>query len=770
MGYIQHQHRMHGMYDKLSREFKTINEGITMRRLPCLLSILFASIVCLAQKPSSSDVPPYKNSSLPVEQRVQDLLGRMTLQEKVAMLSGADWMQSVPNQRLGIPSIKMADGPLGIRSWAGPSSETGAEVAKKQVTTTAFPAGIAMAATWDTELSQSEGQAIGQEVKALGRDMILGPTVNINRTPLWGRNFEGYGEDPYLATRMAVAYIKGVQSEGVIATVKHFAANNQEFERHRINAQVDERALQEIYFPAFKAAVQEAGVWSVMSAYNKLNGVYCAENPALLKDTLQKGWAFKGFVVSDWGSTYSTAGTVNAGMDLEMPGGEPMKEWLAKPKTQASGNGAGWLVLEKVLPEISSGKISTATIDDNVGRMLRVMFISGQFDKPHTATGEIDTPEQRALARKASAESIVLLKNINDVLPLDPAKIHSVVVIGPSAAVARTGGGGSSLVTPKYSITPLKGIQDRAGQRMQVSYALGVSMEGEDPGKDTPEAREQLRNEAVNAAAKADAAVIVVGRSAKLESEGFDIKSLDLPAGQDDLIEAVSKVNKNAVVVINAGGPVVMSRWIANVPAILDLWYGGQEGGNAIADILFGDANPSGKLPVSFVKEWKDSPAYGHYPGENLQVEYAEGIYVGYRYFGKHKVEPLFPFGYGLSYTKFDYSDLKVSPDHVASGEPVEVSLRVHNGGSRSGAEVVELYVHDGHSSVDRPTQELKGFRRVDLAPGETKDIHFTLDRGAMAFYSTAKKDWVAEPGQFDVLVGSSSRDIKLKGSFNLEP
>jgi beta-glucosidase len=741
-----------------------------MRRLPCLVSILFVAIVCLAQNPSSSDVPPYKNPSLPVEQRVQDLLGRMTLQEKVAMLSGADWMQSLPNQRLGIPSIKMADGPLGIRSWAGPSSETSAEAANKQITTTAFPAGVAMAATWDTELSQSEGQAIGQEVKALGRDMILGPTVNINRTPLWGRNFEGYGEDPYLATRMAVAYIKGVQSEGVIATVKHFAANNQEFERHRINAEVDERALQEIYFPAFKAAVQDAGVWSVMSAYNKLNGVYCAENPALLKDVLQKQWIFKGFVVSDWGSTYSTAGTVNAGMDLEMPGGEPMKAWLAKPKTQASGNGAGWLVPEKVLPEISSGKISTATIDDNVGRMLRVMFISGQFDKPHTATGEIDTPEQRALARKASTESIVLLKNINDVLPLDPAKIHSVVVLGPSAAVSRTGGGGSSLVTPKYSVTPLKGIQDRAGQRLQVSYSLGVSMEGEDPGKDTPEARERLRNEAVGAAAKADAAVIVVGRSAKFESEGFDIKSLDLPAGQDDLIEAVAKVNKNTVVVINAGGPVIMSRWIANVPAILDLWYGGQEGGNAIADVLFGNANPSGKLPVSFVKEWKDSPAYGHYPGENLQVDYAEGIYVGYRYFDKHKVEPLFPFGYGLSYTKFDYSDLKVSPDHVVPGKPVEVSLRVHNGGSRSGAEVVELYVHDGHSSVDRPTQELKGFRRVDLAPGETKDVQFTLDRGAMAFYSAAKKDWLAEPGEFDVLVGSSSRDIKLKGSFNLQP
>src|SRR6202043_4153972 len=284
------------------------------------------------------------------------------------MLSGANWMQSVPIERLGIPSIKMADGPIGIRSWAGPSSETKKEGGDKKVTTTSFPAGIAMAATWDTELLRGAGQAIGQELKALGRDMILGPTVNINRTPLWGRNFEGYGEDPYLTSRLAVAYIKGVQSEGVIATVKHFAANNQEFERHRINAVVDERALQEIYFPAFKAAVQEAGVWSVMSAYNKLNGVYCAENPFLLKDMLQKQWGFKGFVVSDWGSTYSTVGTVNAGMDLEMPGGEPMRTWLKKPESVKAGNGGGWLFPEKVLPEISAGKISTATIDDNVGR------------------------------------------------------------------------------------------------------------------------------------------------------------------------------------------------------------------------------------------------------------------------------------------------------------------------------------------------------------------------------------------------------------------
>jgi len=741
-----------------------------MRRVLCLVLVVFAAELAIAQNPSGSDVAPYKNSNLPVDQRVQDLLGRMTLQEKVAMLSGADWMQSVPNERLGIPSIKMSDGPIGIRSWAGPSAETGAEVAEKQVTTTAFPAGVAMAATWDTELLQGEGQAIAEELKALGRGMILGPTVNINRTPLWGRNFEGFGEDPYLTSRLAVAYIKGVQGEGVIATVKHFAANNQEFERHRINAVVDERALYEIYFPAFKAAVQEAGVWSLMSAYNKLNGVYCAENPELLKDVLQKQWGFKGFVVSDWGSTYSTAGTVNAGMDIEMPGGEPMKEWLIKPKTQAAGNGGGWLVPEKVLPEISAGKISTATIDDNVSRMLRVIFISGQFDNPHAATGVIDTPEQRAVARKAATESIVLLKNTGDLLPLDPSKIHSVIVIGPNAAVARTGGGGSSQVTPKYSIAPLKGIQDRAGQRLQVSYALGATMEGDDPSKETSESPEQLRNDAVKAAAKADAAIVVVGRSPKLESEDFDIKSLDLPSGQDDLIQAVAKVNQHTIVVINAGGPVIMSKWIAQVPAIVDMWYGGQEGGNAIADVLFGAANPSGKLPVSFVKAWKDSPAYGHYPGENLQVEYAEGIYVGYRYFDTKKVEPLFPFGYGLSYTKFDYSDLKVSPNQASSGTPVEVSLRIRNSGYRAGAEVVELYIHDGHASVDRPVQELKGFRRVELGPGESKLVRFTLDRDAMSFYSTAKKDWVAEPGQFDVLVGSSSRDIRVKSSFVLNP
>ncbi|MGO8797060.1 MAG: glycoside hydrolase family 3 C-terminal domain-containing protein [Candidatus Sulfotelmatobacter sp.] len=733
-----------------------------MKSFFCL--VLFVCAVSLGFAQNQSANPPYKDSSLPVDQRVQDLLSRMTLEEKVAMLSGADWMESVANQRLGIPSIKMADGPIGIRSWAGPSAKTGGMKASMQVTTTAFPAGVAMAATWDTELLQKEGQAIGQEVKAVGRDMILGPTVNINRTPLWGRNFEGYGEDPYLTSRMGVAYIKGVQGEGIIATVKHFDANNQEFERHRVNAIVSERALHEIYFPAFKAAVQEAGVWSVMSAYNKVNGVYCAENPYLLKDVLRKEWGFKGFVVSDWGSTYSTAATVNAGMDLEMPGGPPMQDWLKEPRTIEAGNGGGWLMPKKVLADIKSGKISKATIDENVGDILRIIFVSGQFDHPYTATNEIDTPEQRAVARQAATESIVLLKNDGDLLPLDASKIHSIAVIGPNAGTAVTGGGGSSLVAPKYSVSPLKGIQDRAGQNLQVTYSMGSLLAGE-AGKDSD--LQQLRSDAVAAAAKADVAIVVIGRSNKIESEDFDLKTLDLPPGQDELIEAVAKANQHTIVVINAGGPVIMTKWLAQVPALVDMWYGGQEGGNAIADVLFGQANPSGKLPVSFVKEWKDSPAYGHYPGEHLKVEYAEGIYVGYRYFDKKNVEPLFPFGYGLSYTKFDYSDMKVSSDGLSSGKPVDVSLQIRNAGSRPGAEVAQLYLHyDGHSSVDRPVKELKGFQRIELAAGEAKTVHFSVDPSALAYYSTAKKDWVTDPGTFAVLVGSSSRDIRAKASF----
>jgi beta-glucosidase len=730
-----------------------------------VLGVLVAGVVATPCQDIPSDAP-YKNPKLPVEERVHDLLGRMTPEEKASMLSGANWMETVAIPRLSVPSIKMADGPMGIRSWHGPSAKTKAD--EDHFRSTAFPAGIAVAATWDPEVAQSVGQAIGQEMRAIGRNMILGPTVNIQRVPLWGRNFEGYGEDPYLAARMGVAYIKGVQSEGVIATVKHFAANNQEFERHRVDEAIDERTLQEIYFPAFKAAVQEAGVWSVMSAYQKVNGTYCAENSFLLQDILRKQWGFKNLVVSDWGSTYSTVATVNAGMDLEMPGGEPARTWLLKPDSKKNGNGGGWLSQEKVLAEVKAGKISTATIDENVGAILRTIFVSGIFDRSEVPPGEIDTPAQRAVARRGSAESIVLLKNAGNLLPLDPSKVKSIAVIGPDAAVARTGGGGSSRVKYKSAISPLDGIKEKAGNGVQVSCALGVSMPGEDPTKDTPEARDQLRKDAVALAAKADVAIVLVGNSVKVESEDFDRKTLDLPEGQDELIKAVAQANRNTVVIFNAGAPVNVSRWVSDVPSVLDAWFGGEEMGPAIADVLFGEVNPSGKLPFSFINEFKESAAYGNYPGEDLHVKYVEGIYVGYRYFDKHGITPQFPFGYGLSYTNFGYSDLKIKPVKDSSGSTFEVSMKLRNDGKRAGGEVVELYVHDGHASVDRPVKELKGFRRVELAPGKSTTVSFTLDKSALAFYSTQKKDWVTEPGTFDVLIGASSADIRLKGSFDL--
>jgi len=741
--------------------------------LKCLLCafVLFADVVTTQRIVAQDAVPanaPYKNPRTPVDQRVTDLLGRMTLEEKATMLSGSGWMESAPIERLGIPAIKMADGPMGVRSWNGPSALTSSAANPMKIETTAFPSGVTMAATWDTDLVQREGQAIGQEVKALGRDMILGPTVNINRQPLWGRNFEGYGEDPYLSGQLGVAYIRGVQSEGVIPSVKHFAVNNEEYERHRVNATISERALHEIYLPAFKAAVQQANVWNVMSAYNKVNGIHCAENNYLLDQILKKEFGFKGFVVSDWGSTYSTAPTVNAGMDLEMPGGPPMRKWMDSPAPQKSGNGDGWLVPEKVLAEVKAGNITRATIDDNVSRILRVLFLSGIFDHPHTGGGEVDTPSERAVALQGATEGIVLLKNEGALLPISKEKIHSIAVIGPNAAVVRAGGG-SSMVRPKSAIAPLDAIRERAAQdSVQVNYALGVSMEGEDPAQDTPEARTASIHAAADTAAKSDIAILVVGRYNKLESEGFDVKTMDLPAGQDDLIAAVEKANPHTVVILNTGDPVSMSNWLDHTPALLDMGYGGEEGGHALASILFGDANPSGKLPISLPKRYEDNPAFANYPGANLEVNYAEGIYVGYRYYDTKNVEPQFPFGFGLSYTKFDFSNLKARSveGRVSTWR---VTANVRNTGSRAGAEVAQLYIHDGHSKIDRPAHELKAFQRVELKPGESKTVEFLLSRDAFSYWNPDTKAWQLDPGTFEIQIGASSRDILLRENVELK-
>jgi beta-glucosidase len=729
---------------------------VTRRAL--LSCILLNSALLCAQQPA-----PYRDPHLPVDQRVQDLLGRMTLEEKATMLSGSGWMESAPIPRLGIPAIKMADGPMGIRNWTGPSAVTN-DPAKKKISATAFPAGVAIAAAWDPELARMEGQAIGQEVASVGRDMILGPTVNIQRAPLWGRNFEGFGEDPYLAGAMAVAYIQGVQSEGIIATVKHFTVNNEEFERHRIDVAVSDRALHEIYFPAFEAAIHDGKVWSVMSSYNKVNGIYAAQSP-LLKQELERANGFRGFIVSDWGSTYSTAPTVDAGMDIEMPGGDPMRHWLAGSEPHASGNDGGFLVADKVVPLVKSGTIPQANVDDNVLRILRILFESGMFDHPHTVIGTIDTPAQRAIARKGAEESLVLLKNENHVLPLDASKLHSIAVIGPNAAVARTGGGGSSLVYNDHPIAPLEALKERAGG-IAIHYALGVAMQGEESAQDTPEARQHDRAAAVDAAKTSDVALVFVGYSDKFETEGHDRTTMDLPGGQDELIQAVAAANPRTIVIFNAGDPVTLTRWIERVPGVIDAFYGGEETGHAIAAVLFGDVDPGGKLPFSFIKRLEDSPASANYPGRNLHVNYAEGIYVGYRYFDKHpEVAPLFPFGFGLSYTEFAYSDLKLPKSSTGS---LEASVTVRNTGPRAGVEVVQLYISDPHASVDRPVQELKGFRRVELAPGESKLVTFPLDRRALSFYSTATNQWVAEPGTFEVRIGSSSRDIRAKGAFQL--
>jgi beta-glucosidase len=724
-----------------------------------------------APPPVPSDAP-YKNTALPVEQRLSDLLSRMTLDEKISMLAGSGWMESTPVPRLGIPAIKMADGPLGVRSWFGSSAITSAANAPAKIESTSFPSGVCMAASWDTALTQKEGQAIAQEVKALGRDMILGPTVNINRQPLWGRNFEGYGEDPYLSGKMGVAYIRGVQGEGVIPSLKHFTANNQEFERHRINETISERALHEIYLPAFKAGVQEGGVWNVMSAYQLVNGTHLAESTPLLRDVLQQEFGFQGFVISDWGSTYSTAPTVNAGMALEMPGGDRAKDWMARPETAKSGNGDLWLVPDKVKAEMAAGHITEAQINDNVTRMLRVLLASGLFDHPHPGGGEVDTPEQRAVALQGATEGIVLLKNEGSLLPLDATKIHSIAVIGPNAAVARTGGGGSSLVRPKYSIAPLDGIKEKAGSSITVTFALGAGMDGEDPTHDTPEARARDLQQAVDAASHADIAIVVVGRYNKNEGEGFDVATMDLPTGQDALVEAVEKANPHTVVVLNTGNPVSMSSWLDKTPALVDMWFGGQEGGLAVAAVLFGDANPSGKLPVTLPKRYEDNPAYGHYPGENLQVSYDEGIYVGYRYYDTRKVEPAFPFGFGLSYTTFQYDNMGATPRLVNNGKTsnfgVVVDVSVQNTGTRAGAEVVQLYVKESKPKIDRPIHELKGFQRVVLQPGETKWVHFRIDRSAFSYWDPATKAWTTDPGEYEIQVGSSSRDIRQKKAVNI--
>ena len=821
-------------------------------------ALLFLPIVVLVcagvgggQRPVPSDV----------EARVADLLARMTLEEKLSLLAGTGFdTAAVP--RLKIPALHMTDGPAGVRT--GPA--------------TSFPAGVALAASFDPALVERVGAAIAREAKAQGKNVLLAPCVNIQRAPHAGRNFESFGEDPFLAARTAVGYVRGVQSENVLAAVKHFAANNQERERHTIDVRVDERALHELYFPAFKAAVQEGGAWSVMAAYNQVNGAFATENEYLLDEVLKKRWGFRGLVMSDWGAVKSTVPTLRHGLDLEMPTG-------------------AFLNPAEVKKALASGAVTQAQIDDKVRRTLRAMASLGLLEREVPAGGAgSDTPEHRALAREAAREAVVLLKNERAVLPLDANKVRSIAVIGPNASVARLGGGGSAQVIPPYSVSPLEGIKRRAGDRVRVEHAPGVvaledtqpvpaenlrtpdgksngllgeyfdnmslagapalrrvdptvdfrwatgapapglpddefstrwtgslvaarsgryalSLSSNDGGRlylddklvidlwadhatltgaavvelkageprrlriEHYESRghadarlgwrrieEGTLREAVEAARRADVAVVFAGLSEATETEALDRPDLYLPAGQDELIEAVARANPRTVVVLNSGGPVVPRGWLESVPAVLQAFYLGQEGGGALAEIIFGDASPSGKLPASWPRRWEDSHAFGRYPGSGGVVSYDEGLLVGYRWFDAKRVEPLFPFGHGLSYTRFEYGGLKLR----RKGTDVSVEFDITNAGAREGAEVAQVYVRDEESSLPRPPKELKGFAKVFLKPGEKRRLTITLPADAFSFYDPARGGWVLEPGDFTVTVGASSRDIRLEGKVRL--
>jgi len=663
--------------------------------------------------------PAYLNPNLSIEERVQDLLSRMTLEEKIKQLSGdSSGFSTKPNERLGIPGIKCTDGPVGVR-W---------------LKATAFPTSILMGSSWDIELMGKVASAIAKETKARGRNQLLGPCINIIRDPRGGRSAETYGEDPYLISKMAVAYIKGIQSQKIIATPKHYACNNQENGRGTNNVKIDERLLREFYLPHFQASICEAQAWSIMSAYNLLNGSYCSENEHLLRNILKNEWGFKGFVISDWGACHSTIPSAKNGLDLEMP----HTQFLGKP----------------LLDAVKQGLVSEETINDSVERILRAKFWTGLFEeKPKLDKKVINCQEHQELAKDAAKAGIVLLKNERNILPLDKNKIKKIAVIGPNAGIARPHLGGSAQVVPFYAISVLDGIKLKIGDKMEISYVKGC---------DINTSISESMNEAINIAKKSDLAIVAVGLSSAIETEGKDRDYLNLPEIQEDLIKKISKANKNTVVVLIGGIGITMQSWIDKVPALLVAWYPGEQGGSAIADILFGDYNPSGKLPITFPKSLEQLPPYDN----NYE---SASVCRGYRYYEKHKIEPQFPFGFGLSYTKFNYSNLKIEPKNISVEGKVNVSLGIQNIGKYEGSEVIQLYVRDVVSSVDRPVKELKGFKKINLKIGEKKTVSFTLTEKELSFYNVNKKKFVVEPGKFEVLIGASSRDIRLKDGFEVK-
>jgi beta-glucosidase len=827
------------------------------------LILLPIASVSLLMASCSGFTDKYKDSSLPIEERVEDLMAKLSLEEKISLLGGdSTGFNASGIARYGILPISMSDGPVGVRSGNA----------------TAFPVSINMAASWDTSLINRYGIALAEETKAKGKICILGPCVGIHRYPLNGRNFESFGEDPFLTSRLVVNYIKGVQSQNVIATVKHFAANDQEWERNNTSSNVDERALREIHLPAFEAAVKEGKTLALMSAYNLVNGQHCSENKHLLNEVLKKDWGFSGIVMSDWTSVYSAVDAANNGLDLEMP--NPV--WFK----------------DSLIAAVKAGKVSEEVINDKVRRLLRVRFKAGYFDNPLPVADEkiIHSDSHKNLALEMAQKGIVLLKN-DQILPLSIDKVKKIALIGPSVKKMRTGGGGSSRVSPWEIVSPYDGIKTILGSKAEILYSEGVSIDPEsiniipsaflltpdgknkglvgeyfsntqlkgnpvltrvdtsinfEFGNQSPDKKIAPDNfsirwtgklippiskkyhliissddgsmlyingklvidnsgqhaenqksvdidlkagtaydvkieynevgggaamrfgwrnpyikiegtsvaEAVKLAKLADVAVIFVGNTEMSESEGVDVEDFIMPNGQDELVKEVCKANPNTIVVLFGGTAISVGNWLKNAKALIAAFYPGQYGGTALAQILFGQVNPSGKLPFSYIQNKSQNPVFKDYKDRSLQIPYNEGVYVGYRYYDKNNVQPAFPFGFGLSYTSFEYSNLKISKKGDFS---YEIKLDIKNTGKLEGEEVVQIYVAPKNSLIDRPVKELKSFSKISLKPGEQKTVTMYLHARSFQYYNTEKKSWIADQGEYEIEVGASSRNIKLK-------
>ncbi|GKX27944.1 glycosyl hydrolase [Vallitalea longa] len=658
-----------------------------------------------------------------MQEKIKKIMAELTLEEKASLCSGRDFWTTQPVERLEIPTIMVTDGPHGLRKQAAEADHLGMNTS---VPATCFPSGVGLASSWNRELVQKVGVALGEETQTEQVAVLLGPAVNIKRSPLCGRNFEYLSEDPYLSSQIAKHHILGVQSQGVGTSIKHFAANNQEYKRMSVDTIVDERTLREIYLASFETAIKEAKPWTVMCAYNKLNGTYCADNHNLLTEILRDDWGYEGLVVSDWGAEDDRIEGIKAGMDLEMPGNGGIND-------------------KKIIQAVKDGNLDEKDLDKVVQRILELVFKGIEKAKDM----KYDKQEHDALARRVASECMVLLKNDNKVLPI--AKEQKTAVIGELADTPRYQGGGSSHINPTF----LHSALDEMKKLGTISFARGYDIDADEPN-------EEIENEAIKLAKANETVVVFVGLPDRYESEGYDRKHLQMPENQVHLINELSRVNENIVVVLSNGSPIEMP-WINNVKGVLEGYLGGQAGGGAVADILYGRVNPSGKLAETFPLKLKHNPSALNYPGKENKVCYNEGLFVGYRYYDAKDIDTLFPFGHGLSYTTFEYKGIEVDKKEIQDTEKVEVTVTVKNTGDVVGKEVIQLYVRDVESSVIRPEKELKEFAKVELVPGEEKKVRFILNNRSFAYYNVDIKDWYVETGDFEILVGSSVVDLPLK-------